>query len=248
MKSNMLTYLIADDDASYREIISHQLAVLPDLRCLAVCDSAVAALEELKKFQPDLLILDIEMPGLTGIELAKSLPVLPMVIFVSCHSNYAADAFEVDALDYLVKPVATHRLLRAIEKARQLLELKNVIPANEGFKKDNEVSFFIKDKNSYVRINYADVLYVESLGDFVNIFLMDGDKKIALVSLKNLEQQLPSSVFTRISRTHMVNKQKITSVDSSSILLNKIQLPVGKTYAEAVLQSIIGQNAIKRFL
>jgi len=86
------------------------------------------------------------------------------------------------------------------------------------------------------------------LGDFVTIFLDNGDKKIALVNMKNLEQQLPESIFIRISRTHMLNKQKITSVDSTSASLNKIQLPIGKTYADYVMQEIIGKNAIKRFI
>ncbi len=248
MEANVLTYLIADDDAVYRENTLQQLALIPNLECLAVCDSALSALSVLKTSSPDLLILDIEMPGLTGIELARSLVNLPMIIFISSHSSYAADAFEVDALDYLVKPVATHRLIRAVDKARQLAELKQQVPANEGFKQEDEQSFFIRDKNSFVRINYAEVIYIESLGDFVNIFLANGDKKIALVNLKNIEQQLPSSKFIRISRTHMVSKEKITSVDSSFISLNKIQLPVGKTYADTVLDAVIGKNAIKRFI
>lgn len=248
MTIHKLTYIIADDDPVYREITLHQLELIQNLECLAVCDSAVSASMELQKFSPHLLILDVEMPNLSGIELAKSLTVLPMIIFISSHSNYAADAFEVNAIDYLVKPVAPHRLMRAIEKARQLMELKRMIPANEGFKKENEDAFFIKEKNSFVKIDYKSVIYVESLGDFVNIFLEDGDKKIALVNMKNLEQQLPESNFVRISRTYLVNKNKITSVDSNHILLNKIQLPIGKTYAENVVKAIIGNNAIKRFI
>jgi two-component system, LytTR family, response regulator len=243
-----LTYIIADDDPVYREITLQHLALIPAIQCLAVCDSAVSVRAELQKHDPDLLILDVEMPSLSGIELAKSLTVLPMIIFISSHSNYAADAFEVDAIDYLVKPVPPHRLMRAIEKARHLQELKNGTPASEGFKKENDNSFFIKDKSSFIRINYADVLYIESLGDFVNIFLQGGDKKIALVNLKNLEQQLPESSFIRISRTHMVNRHRITAIDSSTLALGKIQLPIGKTYSDNVMQHIIGNSAIKRFI
>jgi len=127
MINDALTYIIADDDPIYRETTLQQLALIPNLKCLAVCDSAVDVNKVLVKFIPDLLILDIEMPHLSGIELAKSLTVLPMIIFITSHSTYAADAFEVDALDYLVKPVAPHRLMRAIEKARQLMELKNAV-------------------------------------------------------------------------------------------------------------------------
>ncbi|MEP6674653.1 MAG: LytTR family DNA-binding domain-containing protein [Ferruginibacter sp.] len=246
MKS--LTYIIADDDPLYREISLQHLQLVPNLQCLAVCDSAVAANAELQLHFPDVLILDVEMPGLSGIQLAKSLKQLPLIIFISSHSHYAADAFEVDAIDYLVKPVAPERLIRAIEKARALLEMKQFIQPQEAFKTGGDDSFFIRDKNAFVRINHADVLYIQSLGDFVNIFLQNGEKKIALVSMKNLEQQLPAGPFIRISRTHMVNKNRINSIDSNTISLDKIQLHIGSTYTEAVLQAVIGNTAIKRFI
>lgn len=241
-------FILADDDAVYRELLLQQLATIPNLNCLAVCENAQLAYVAIQEHHPDLLILDVEMPGLTGIQLAKSLTNLPMVIFISSHSSYAADAFDVDAVDFLVKPVATHRLIRAVEKARQLQELKNSISTNEGFKQSGEDSFFIKDKSSYVKINHSDVLYVESLGDFVNIYLSNGDKKIALVNMKNLEHQLPENNFIRIARNYMVNKSKITAIDSSQVQIGNIRLPIGKSYAEHTLQAVVGNNAIKRFI
>jgi len=243
-----ITYILADDDDVYRELTVQQLQLVPNLQCIAVCENAIEANTKLKEQFPDLLILDVEMPGLTGIELARSLTQLPLIIFISAHATYAADAFEVDAIDYLVKPVAPSRLMRAIEKARMLIEMKQSIPAQEAFQPSTDDSFFIKDKNAFVKINHADVLYIESLGDFVNIFLQNGDKKIALVSLKNLEQQLPATGFIRISRTYMVNKQKISAIDSNTIQLDKMQLHIGKTYTEAVMQGVLGNSAIKRFI
>jgi two-component system, LytTR family, response regulator len=246
--SKPLTYLLADDDSIYLELTLQQLSVIPNLQCQATCESAIAASALLQQQLPDLLILDIEMPGLTGIQLAKSLTRLPLIIFISSHPSYAADAFEVDAIDYLVKPVSIERMMRAIEKARNLLEMKNSTAVPEGFKIAGSDSFFIKDKNIFIRIQHSEVLYIESLGDFINIFLQNGDKKIALVSLKNVEQQLPAAQFIRISRTHIVNKQKITAIDTSTIVLNKIQLNIGKIYADLVLQAVIGNSAIKRFI
>ncbi len=243
-----LTYLIADDDLIYRELTIQQLDLIPNLQRIAACESALEASLVLQSQTVELLILDVEMPGLTGIQLAKSLKNLPLVIFISSHASYAADAFEVDAIDYLVKPASTERLMRAIDKARTLVDMKNNIAANEGFKKDSNDSFFIKDKNAYVRIHNSEVLYIESLGDFVNIFLENGQKKIALVSLKNIEQQLPSVDFIRVARTHIVNKQKITSIDTNMVMLGKIQLNIGKTYADTVLQTVMGDSTIKRFI
>ena len=245
-----LTFIIADDDELYREITLQQLNLIPNLNCLAVCSTAIEVLQLLKEKQPDLLILDIEMPGLTGLELAKSLKDLPLTIFISSHSHYAADAFEVDAIDYLIKPVVQERLQRAIEKARNLMELKTSvnITGQAGFTNNEDQSFFIKDKNSFIRLQYDEVLYIQSLGDFVNIYLDNGEKKIALVSLKNMEQQLPSSYFVRISRTHMINKNKIKAVETNHIRLQNLQLPIGKTYMEQVVQEILGNKAVKRFI
>jgi two-component system LytT family response regulator len=243
-----ITYIIADDDPLYRELTLQHLQLVPDLQCLAVCENAIEAKSQLQQHFPDLLVLDVEMPGLTGIQLAKSLTQLPLIIFISSHPIYAADAFEVDAIDYLVKPAQPERLLRAIDKARVMIEMKRSITNNDGFKNTADNAFFIKDKNAFVRINYTDVLYIESLGDFINIFLQNGEKKIALVSLKNVEQQLPATNFVRISRTHIVNKEKVTAVDNGNIFLNKVQLHIGKTYTDAVMQAVIGNTAIKRFI
>jgi two-component system LytT family response regulator len=243
-----ITYMIADDDPLYREMTQLHLRLIPNLECLAVCESAVEANSRLQELSPDLLVLDVEMPGLTGIQLAKSLNRLPMIIFISSHPSYAIDAFDVDAVDYLVKPVPPERLMRAIEKARALHEMKQSTPAHEGFKPGGDDSFFIKDKNTFIKISYTDVLYIQSLGDFVNIFLQNGEKKIALVSMKNLEQQLPASQFIRISRTHMVNKDKITAIDSTMLMLDKIQLHIGTTYTDNVMHAVIGNTAIKRFI
>lgn len=246
--TNLLTYIIADDDLIYRELTLLQLQLIPHLQCLAVCQNAMEVVSELSKQPADLLILDVEMPGLTGIQLAKSLTKLPLIIFISSHLLYAVDAYEVDAIDYLVKPVTPERLIRAIEKARSLHEMKNNMTADEAIKNVAGDHFFIKDKSSYIKILYSDVVYIQSLGDFVNIFLENGDKKIALVSMKSIEQQLPSDNFIRISRSYIVNKTKITSLDNDMVSLNKIQLQIGKTYAEDVIQTIVGGNTVKRFL
>ncbi len=243
-----LTYIIADDDELYREVLIQQLELIPGLERLAACSSAIEASSKVRELDPDLLILDVEMPGLTGIEFVQTLTKLPLVIFISSHPTYAIDAFELDAVDYLVKPASNMRLMKAIEKAKNLASLKKNAAPNEGFKNNNEDSFFIKEKNAYVKILFDDVIYIQSLGDFVNIFLANGEKKIVLVSMKNIEQQLPSAVFLRISRTHIVNKNKITAVETGMLALERLQLPIGKTYNDVVLKAVVGNTAVKRFI
>lgn len=243
-----LNYIIADDDELYREAITQQLVLIPGLNCQASCASAMDASLLVREYNPDLLILDVEMPGLSGIEFVQTLTKVPLVIFISSHPTYAVDAFDLDAVDYLVKPVSTARLMKAVEKARTLTELQRSTPEGEGFKNSNDQSFFIKEKNAFVKIAFEEVVYIQSLGDFVNIFMVSGEKKIVLVSMKNIEQQLPGQIFLRISRTHIVNKNKITAIDSGMIILGKIQLPIGKTYTDIVLKAVIGNTAVKRFI
>lgn len=243
-----LNYIIADDDIIYRELMLQHLNTMPELVCLAVCDNALEVRKKLQDQPADLLILDVEMPGLSGIDLVESLSVQPMIIFISSHSSYAIDAFNVDAIDFLIKPSPLSRIMRAVNKALHLHELKKNTHPDEGFKPVGDDAFFIKDKGSFLKIVYNQVMYIESLGDFVDIHLEDGSKKIALVNMKSLEQQLPASLFLRISRNFMINKTKLTAVDSNNVVLGKIQLPVGKTYTNSVLQAILGNNIIKRHI
>ena len=203
-----LNCLIVDDEPLARQLLTEYVKKVPFLNLIKACSSPLEAIEILRNHPVDLLFLDIQMPEITGITFLKTLQKKPMVIFTTAYKSYAVEGFDLDAIDYLVKPVALERLMRAIDKARLLTEMKQSIAEQDGFKAAADDSFFIKDKNTFVRINYSDVLYIESLGDFVNIFLQTGEKKIALVSMKNLEQQLPAPQFIRISRSQMVNKQK----------------------------------------
>ncbi len=243
-----ISFVIADDDQLFRELTLQYSRQIPDLECLGEFDDALSAISGIKTMHPDLLITDVEMPMMNGVQLVKSLAQIPLIIFISSYKQYAVDAFDVDAVDFLTKPLVPERLLKAIDKVRNLIELKRNIAQDDGVKIETDHSFFIREKSAYVKIQFAEVNYIESLADFVSIYLTNGTKKTALVSLKNLEQQLPSSHFIRISRTHIVNKQKITALDNNIIALDKIQLPIGKTYTEHVMQSVLGNSAIKRFI
>jgi two-component system, LytTR family, response regulator len=246
--SPKLTYILADDDEMFRDYLSEQLSNLPNLQCLQICEDAFSTLQQLHSHSPDFLILDVEMPNLSGIQLIKSLKVVPFVVFITSHAQYAVDAFEVDAVDYLIKPFSKERLLKAINKVREM-----VILQREHLNNDSEVnvqsdSFFIKDRNTFIKIAYDEVLYIQSLGDFSYIFLQNGEKKIVLAALKSLNQQLPEKSFVRISRTHLVNIKKITSLDNEIAQIGKIQLSMGKTYSEDAMKKILGNGLIKRFV
>lgn len=243
---NSISYILADDEIIYHEIIQQYLMAVPELTCLQVCQSAIEVSQCLHQLEPDFLILDVEMPGLSGLQLIKSFSKQPYVIFISAHPHYALDAFEVDAIDFIKKPLPPERLIRAIEKVRTLLALKKAIKQHDGVKPNDLDSFFIREEGSYCRIFYKDVLFFESLTDFTKIHLSGGVEKLALVNLKNLMLQLPCDKFVRISRTHIVNTLCITSFNNDEVALNNIRLPIGKTYLESLTQLVVGNNVIKR--
>lgn len=241
-----ITYVIADDEAVYRTMLESFLQALPQSKCLRICENALEVSSFIHDNPPDVLLLDIEMPGLSGLQLVKSLLKQPYVIFISSHGEYALDAFEVDAIDFIRKPIPPERLLRAMEKVRTLLQMKEDQATLENFRASPDDYFFIREDGAYVRINYDEVLYIESLSDFVKIYLRNKQEKLVLVNLKNLLLQLPSSEFVRISRTHVVYKKAITAVTKDSVILHEIQLPFSAQYAAIINDAIIGNKAIKR--
>jgi two-component system, LytTR family, response regulator len=246
--STTIQCLLADDNEMNREETRLFLERIPGINLIASCGDPFAARDILLSKPVDLVFLDIEMPGLSGIQLIKAIPYPPLFVFITSHASYAADGFEMDAVDFIVKPFTYERLMRAVNKASQLLIWKKEAGVTEQFRTTEPDSFFIKNNHEFIKIPVADVDYIESLGNFVNIYLSGGKKLIALVSLKNLEQQLPSQHFIRISRTHMVNRKKITAVSSTQISLHKLSFKTGVSYAEQVLAAVVGDTAIKRFI
>lgn len=243
-----LTYILADDEQIYRTCVQQYLSLDQEVECLQACEDAFQVAEALQKHEPDVLILDVEMPGLNGIQFVKTLKKQPHIIFITSHSKYAMDAFDADAVDFVKKPIPPERLLRAMNKVKELIRIRKAAEGEEVFRKNDQDSFFVRQDYSLIRINYEDVLYMESLNDFTKIHLVQGEEKLVLVSLKNMEIQLPEQRFVRISRTYLVNKQHITALNKNEIHLNKVVLAVGVTYADKIQESIIGSKEIKRHL
>ncbi len=240
----MINYIIVDDDEMQIDFLQLQLENIDELHCLAVCNNAFDARKQIIDHKPDLLLLDIEMPDLTGIQLVKSIKEVPAVIFVTSHPGYAVDAFEVEAIDYIIKPVAPERLIRAIDKVKKLKATAANNPEAElSFDAD---AFFTRDKNTYIKTAYKDVLYIESSGNFSFIHTLSGNKQIVLANLAKMEEQMPAHQFIRISRSFIINKQYVRSINTEQIQVQDTYLNMGKQYADKVLTAIIGKNVIKR--
>lgn len=243
----ILSYIIADDDEMYCDYTQEQLALIPGIKCLATCNNAIEARSKIAELNPDFVVLDVEMPNLSGIDLVKSLKTIPLVIFVTSHPDFATEAFDIDAVDYLLKPAKTPRMLRAIDKIKKLSNIRYNAVGTDNFTIKEDDSFFIKDKSVYTKIFYNEVLYFESLGDFTYIFLSNNEKKVVLSGMKSIENQLPSTNFLRISRSHIINLNAVTILDSETVFLGKINLLIGKTYNEQVSKIILGNQVIKRY-
>lgn len=242
----MINYIIVDDDELQIDYLQMHLSHIAGLCCMATYTDAFEARNKIIEQRPELIILDVEMPGLTGIQLVKSLNNPPSVIFVSSHSTYAADAFNVEAIDFIVKPVAPERLMRTIDKAIMTIEhVQGPVSHVDDFSIERN-AFFVKDKNVHIKIEYSDVLYIESSGNFSVIYFTSQDKQLVLANLSKMETQLPSNRFLRISRSAIINIEHISSIGLDTLFIKEEELPIGKPFLNRVMTEVVGNNCIRR--
>ena len=225
----MIRCIIVDDEPLAREVLVEFAGKVPFLETVSVCSSGYEALEVLKNETVDLIFLDIQMPDITGMQLYNSLSARPMVIFTTAYSDYAVEGFEVDAVDYLVKPFSFERFLKAVNKANDLTRLKE---ESHSVKPENDAPYiFIKDGNKTVKINLDDILYLEGMKDYVKIVL-SGRSVLTLISMQKMLEKLPSARFIRIHRSYIVPLAKIDTVERNRVVIGDKWIPVGNMYKE----------------
>ena len=244
----MINVLIVDDEPLAQDVLETYIAKLPDLNLVQKCNNALEANEALRNHPIDLMFLDIQMPQLTGIEFLRTLSNPPMVVFTTAYPNYAVEGFELDAIDYLLKPIPFDRFVKAVNKVSEQLKIKKggiptVVDSPTEEKSDY---FFVKADKKLVKINYTDIVYIEGLKDYV-IIRMNSNRIVTLQTMKSLESKLPSHLFKRIHRSYIVGLQKINAVvGNMAELMEKGQpkhLPVGKNYRDELL-AIVNQNKL----
>ncbi len=232
------TCIIVDDEILARELIVSHLAKISEIEILAQCANAIEAKFALEKHQPDLLFLDISMPNLTGIELLRMLKKRPATILTTAYSEYALEGYELDVLDYLLKPIEFERFFKAVSKAIDWLErekgLDNQIVANQ---KPKEEYFFVKADYKIVKVYFKDILFIEALQKYVRIHTLQ-ERVVTLMSMSHLEESLPAAQFIRIHRSHIINLDKIESIEGNIVHIGKHQLPISKGQREAFLAQV----------
>lgn len=235
----MIKTLIVDDEPLALDILETYINKLPDLELVAKCDNAIDANEMIQKEDIDLVFLDIKMPQMTGIELVRSLSKAPKIVFTTAYEEYALDGFELNAVDYLMKPIAFDRFLKAVNKAKESLAPKSNNNQAEDF-------FFVKADKKLVKIHFNEILYIEGLKDYV-IIKKEVGRVIALQTMKSLETKLPDQIFMRVHRSYIVNIQKIKAVIGNAIEIIESgqpkHIPIGKNYKEDLI-TIIESNKL----
>lgn len=241
----VLKYIIVDDEEIYRDSISLILSPLEGIECIGQYGNPHDARNMINALNPDFVLLDVEMPGLNGFQMVKSLLKPPKVIFITSYINYAVEAFDVQAIDYVVKPINPVRLLRAIDKIKEMFqeEYHQVLTIDNAAQKDY---FFIKDGNKYIKLKNKEILYIISMGNYAEFYMINGAKKITLVSMNQLEDQLPLGLFCRISRSTIVNIEHVDSIiGNKNIVINNTSLNIGQAFSENALEMILN-HTIKR--
>lgn len=214
--------MIIDDDKVAQKAIGFLVSRVPFLSLVGSAEHPVEALEILKTSPVDIIFLDIETPEINGLDFLKNFDIQPQVIVCSAKKEYAADVYEFNVTDYLVKPISFERFSKAVEKAREMQEeQRQAGPAAD--------SFFIKNKGNYLRVNTRDILYFEALSDYVNIHTSSG-KYTVYSTMHAIEGKLPEQEFVRIHRSYIARLDKITTIEENRVLMKEVALPVSKSY------------------
>lgn len=245
---NKFSCIIVDDETLARELLVDHCQKIPDLEIKALCSNAIAAKKALEQFTPDILFLDIQMPDLTGFELLRIIKKQPATIITTAFSEYAIEGYELDVLDYLLKPIEFDRFFKAVSKAFDRLKRGNdtlIAQTNPSFENPSrelkENCFFVKSDYKTVKVVFDEIEYIEALQKYVRIHTVH-HRIVTMMSMSSLEELLPKANFLRIHRSYIANLNKIDSIVGNTIQIGQHRLPVSKGQKEDLLKWVKGNN------
>jgi two-component system, LytTR family, response regulator len=247
----MLRCIAIDDEPLALNLLTDYIDKIPFLERVASCGDAFEAAKVLQENPVDLIFIDIQMPGLTGFQFIQSLARKPMVIIVTAYKKFAHEGFELDVVDYLVKPVGLDRFMKACNKAHEFYQLRNPPPPPPPPAASSPAApspaggpdfFFLNVDYSLLKILFADIIWIEGSGDYVKIHLKSNVKPLLIrMSTRAMETELPSDRFIRIHKSYIVAVESITAVRKNSVFIKDLELPIGETYREVIGQ-LTGKN------
>lgn len=224
-----LNCVITDDEPIALEILEDYARLIPELNMVAKCRNAMETLTVLRQNEVDVLFIDIHMPEITGLDFVRSLKKKPAIIFTTAYPNYAIDGFEVDAIDYLLKPISIERFLRAMDK----VYMRTTQKETEVRQTHDKPFFFIKSNTDLIKVEYDSILYIEGLENYVKIHC-EHKTIISFSTMKNMEDMLAAQRFLRIHRSYLINLNKVSSVKNHIFRVGNIDLVTGKSYRKTV--------------
>ena len=223
--------IAVDDEPLALSLLTDKISKVPFLNLVVACGDAFEAMKALQENKVDLVFIDIQMPGLTGLQFIGSLEHKPLVIFITAYKQYAVESYDLAVVDYLVKPVALERFIKACNRAKELHELKSTKPPVP----DSPEYFFVPADFSRVKINFRDIRWMEGLGDYIKIYLESSNKPVVVrSSLKAIAPELPPGKFIRIHKSYLVAVSAVTAVRKNSLFLEDREFPIGETFREEV--------------
>ncbi|MCD7938403.1 MAG: LytTR family DNA-binding domain-containing protein [Tannerellaceae bacterium] len=234
--------IIVDDEPIARKGIKKLVGQIPQLELLDSFGSAEMASGFMQTTQVDLVFLDIQMPGINGIEFARTIPKHTLVIFTTAYSEYALDSYEVDAIDYLVKPVDPVKFRKAVDKAITYHSLL-IDEEKKSMENIGEETIYVKSDRRYFKVNLQDILFIEGLKDYI-IIQMDGQRIITRMTIKNMYDLLPKNTFLRINRSYIVNKNKIDSFDNNDVFIKNHEIAIGNSYRDTFFEEFLKNKSL----
>lgn len=224
--------LIVDDEPIARDVLKAHIDRLPELHLVNECRNAAEASETLYEHPVDVMFLDIQMPVITGTEFLRSLRNPPLVVFTTAYNSYAVEGFELNSVDYLLKPVTFERFYQAVQRVRERLSTQNFhTPVQPDY-------FFLRQNLKLIKVLFTDISYIQAERDFCSVFLDNGKKMLAGMQLKTLEDTLPSATFMRVHRSYIVQLSKINAINGNTLEIGPTAIPLGSSYREDFFQRI----------
>ena len=237
-----LKSLIVDDEPMARKGLSEEVTEIGFIEICGTAENVRQAIRLMESVKIDLLFLDIEMPGINGLDFIKTLERPPMVIITTAYPEYALEGYGLDVIDYLVKPISFSRLLRSCRKAKELYDLKNQTPI---LKQTTENYFFIKYNGNHVKLFLDQILFVKGADNYITIYTLT-QTYLIYNTLKSMTKYLPEDVFVKVHKSYIISVSKIIRVSGNKVFIDHYELPISRTYKEAVMKLIVGNKTINR--
>jgi len=237
--------IIVDDEPLARKAIQKLVHQTENLEVIASFNGVEATKAFLATNSVDLVFLDIQMPGVNGIEFARTIPKNTLVVFTTAYNEFAVESYDVDAIDYLIKPVKLERFQKAVEKANTYCKLFRTDHTSSDIENITTDYIFVRSERRVFKVHFSDILYIEGLKDYVIIYL-ENQKVITLMNIKTIHELLPKSFFVRVSKSYIINVNNIDSVDNNTVYIGQNEIPIGNIYRDYFFNEFVTRKILSK--